>query len=117
VKHKTKEITVAMVVFFSLACGVVVNNAKFESAKWKNGDERARGKMVYDLQNSKILIGKTKREVAEMLYESERMKEFSEDLSKNAWHFSTDTNTFWDLYFAVYFDEKTERVVSTNISD
>jgi len=116
-KQKTKFFALSMVFVFLLACGVVVNNEKFDSAKWKNGDERTRGRMIYDLQNSKVLIGKTKREVAEMLYESERIKEFSEDLSKNAWHFGTDTNTFWDLYFAVYFDEKTERVVSTNISD
>ncbi len=106
-----------MVFVVSLACGVVVNNERFDSAKWKNGDGRARGKMVYDLQNSKILIGKTKQEAADMLYKPEKAKEFNEDLTKNDWHFSVDTNTFWDILFTVIFDEKTQRVKSTNIKD
>ncbi len=106
-----------MVFVFSMACGVVVNNEKFDSVKWKNGDERTRGKMVYDLQNSKVLTGKTKQEVAEMLYEPERMEKFNEDLAKNAWHFSVDTNTFWDILFTVIFDEKTQKVISTDIAD
>ncbi|MFN2393493.1 MAG: hypothetical protein ABR566_16195 [Pyrinomonadaceae bacterium] len=73
--------------------------------------------MAYDLQNSKVLIGKTKPEVAEMLYGPKRMKYFDEDLTKDAWYFGIDTNTFWDLYFAVHFDEKTQKAISTDISD
>lgn len=116
-KQKTKFFIVLIVFVFSLACGVVVNNEKFDSLKWKNGDGRTRGRMIYDLQDNKALIGKTKQEVADMLYEPERMKELDKDLTKDTWVFAVDTNTFWDLLFTVIFDKETQRVISTDIHD
>ena len=94
----------------SLSCGILVNNEKFDSAKWKNGKKRTKGKMVYDLQNSKILVGKNKSEASELLGKDNYP-------SPNRLTYEIDTNILTDIYFSVHFDEKTEQVVSTDIGD
>lgn len=95
---------------FSAACGFVVNNDSFDATRWKNGNSRIKGKMVYDLQNSKILIGKSKTEVDDLLgrddYPSENRKTFV-----------IDTNIPTDIYFSIHFDKTTQKVKSTDIGD
>ena len=49
------------------ACATWINNEPFDSAKWKNGNRRDRGKMAYSLCDTKILVGKTPSEVIEQL--------------------------------------------------
>lgn len=101
---------------FSVSCGVIVNNEKFDSAKWKNGDERAKGKMVYDLQSSKILIGKTQAEVIELLGRSDGSV-LIESQHNAGDRFDIDTNFPIDIYFTIHLDPKTQKVVSTDIGD
>jgi hypothetical protein len=101
---------------FSASCGVIVNNEKFDSAKWKNGDERAKGKMVYDLQSSKILIGKTQTEIVELLGKSDG-NVLIESQPNTGDRFDIDTNFPMDIYFTIHLDPKTQKVVSTDIGD
>lgn len=109
---KQKALIIASTIFItlSLSCGFLINNEKFDSAKWKNGDKRTRGKIVYDLQNSKVLIGKSKSETSELLGKDDYS-------SPNRLTYEIDTNILTDIYFSVHFDEKTEKVVSTDIGD
>lgn len=109
-KQKALTLLSAIFITFSLSCGVVINNEKFDSAKWRNGNKRAKGRMVYNLQNSKILIGKSKSEASELLGKDD-------DSSPNRLTYEIDTNILVDIYFSVHFDEKTEKVVSTDIGD
>lgn len=108
-----KQFTLTLTIFlFGLftACGFIINNDQFDSAKWKRGDARTKGKMVYDLQKSKILIGKTKAEVAELLGKDDYP-------SENRKIYEIDTNVLTDEYFSIHFDEKTQNVISTDIGD
>jgi len=92
-----------------LGCSAFINNEPFDSAAWKNGDERSRGQMVYDLQNGKTLIGKSKSEVIEILGHGEDYP--------NGETYYVDTRVPWDQRFTVHFDGDGERVISTDIGD
>lgn len=96
---------------FLPGCGMLLgNNENFDSEKWKKGDIRARGKMVYDLQNSKLLIGKNEQEVNELL-------EKEDFLSPKTEIYVIDTNTVSDNFLFVNYDEGTQKVSSTRIGD
>lgn len=99
-----------IVLAFVPACGMIINNEKFDSEKWKKGDARIKGKMVYDLQNSKVLIGKNQNEVDEILGKTKNP-------SKTGRVYEIDTNVITDIYFTVHFNETTQKVVSTDIGD
>lgn len=43
------------------------NNLKFDGEQWKQAGERTRGRMAYDLVDSKLLVGKNIKEVEELL--------------------------------------------------
>lgn len=108
--NRFTQIIILIVAFiFSSACGFLINNDSFDSAKWKSGDARAKGKMSYDLQNSKVLIGKTKAEVDELLGKDDYP-------SLNSRVYEINTNVPTDIYFSVHFDE-TAQVSSTDIGD
>ncbi|CAN5561620.1 hypothetical protein BH10ACI2_BH10ACI2_01230 [soil metagenome] len=94
---------------FISGCGSLINNQKFDSPKWKSGDKRSRGQMVYDLHNSKVVIGKNKLEVAEILGAGEDFQNYTV--------FYIDTGITWDDQFKVHYDESGNRVVSTDIGD
>jgi hypothetical protein len=100
-KKQIKIIAVTIACAFLLSCGVIINSDKFDSEKWKSGNARDRGKMVYDLRSSKILLGKTRREVDELL----------------GGKYEIDTRVPTDIYLTIRYDEATERAVSVDIGD
>lgn len=97
-----------MILGFSTACGVIVGNEKFDSAKWKQGDKRTRGRMIYDLQAGKILIGKTESEVLDLLGTEDHP-------CANHKTYVIDANVPTDIYFSIHFDSETRRVTTTDI--
>jgi hypothetical protein len=62
-----QRLLLVLIFCFLTACDFTLNNLKFDADKWKNADLRTRGRMLKDLKNSKILEGKTKSEVEELL--------------------------------------------------
>lgn len=97
-----KLFTVITILIFASSCTYIMgNNQKFDSLKWKNGSARDRGRMVYDLQESKILIGKTEQEVYELLGGKTNI----------------ETRIITDEYFTIHYDEQTHKVISTDIGD
>jgi hypothetical protein len=61
-------IVIGLIVVMSLStCDPFFVKKEFNQSKWISGDERTRGEMVHDLVGKKILDGKTKPEVIEML--------------------------------------------------
>jgi hypothetical protein len=79
---------------FLSGCGIIGNTDKFNSEKWKKGDNRARGKMVYDLQNRKLLIGKNELEVDKLLGKADFLSP-----NPNIEIYVIDTNTFSNKFF------------------
>lgn len=70
--YNTKLLLIVVVlVFLSLIIISCDNNeftpVSFEHHAWKSGDHELRGKMAHDLLEKKILIGKTREEVIDML--------------------------------------------------
>jgi outer membrane protein assembly factor BamE (lipoprotein component of BamABCDE complex) len=59
--------TLILLSIFFLSCGNNNNAEKFNAEKWINGTQIERGNMSSDLVDSKILIGKTKIEIIELL--------------------------------------------------
>ena len=49
----------------------------FDTVAWKSGNTRARGEMVYDLEASGILVGKTRQDIVGILGPASRTSEFS----------------------------------------
>ncbi len=49
----------------------------FEKEKWEQADLRTRGKMVDDLLRQNLLVGKTKREVKNLLGEPDYEEDFN----------------------------------------
>lgn len=97
-----KIITVVTILLFTSSCAYLTGNTqKFDSSKWKSGNARDRGRMVYDLQDGKILIGRTEQEVNELL----------------GGKTDIETKIIMDEYFTIHFDENTRKVISTDIGD
>ena len=97
-----KHAALFIILIFASSCAYIMGNTqKFDSSKWKSGKARDRGRMVYDLQNSKSLIGKTEQEVNELL----------------GGRTDIETKIITDEYFTVHFDENTHKVISTDIGD
>jgi hypothetical protein len=97
-----------LVLSFLNGCGTIVYHDQFDSAKWKQGDKRTRGKMIYDLRNSKILIGKTESEVLDLLGKDD-------DPKANSKTYVIDANIPTNVFFSIHFDNDTRRVKATDI--
>lgn len=92
------------------------NDLRFASEIWKTTDKRTRGRMVYDLQKSRILIGKTRREVIELLGQSDSGKVKGSD-SKILDRFYIDTEIITDIFFTIHYTMEKQTVISTDIGD
>lgn len=104
---KIKQTIFILAILFSLsACNILLNREKFDSLKWKNGNARVRGSMAHDLEDSRILTGKTESEVAEILGKPETY-----------WSYPIETNLFWETYFSIEFNETTHKAESIDIGD
>lgn len=75
----------------------------FDRSEWKNGDERTRGKMIEDLIDRHLLIGKNREEVTSLLgppdKQGEELIAYTIDLGQRFWFGSP---WYYDLY--VHFD-------------
>ncbi len=109
-KRFVQILLVILISAFLLACGMFHNTDKFDSEKWKKSDIRMRGKMVYDLQDSRLLIGKNEQEVVDLLGKEDF-------LSPNIKIYVIDTNTFSDNFLFVRFDESVRKVSLIDIGD
>lgn len=117
-KTKSKELLLLLMVAMLLASACVrdvnLNNLTFDSNKWKNGDMQTKGQMVYDLKDRKLLIGKNKRQVAEMLG-------VCEGPDRNTWSYQVDVgirfNGVWPYRFYVVFDDQGQTVKKTYLTD
>lgn len=87
------------------------NDLSFNSKIWKTADKRVKGKMAYDLQNSKQLINKTTGEVEEILGKADFQT------AKDHWIYLIDIGEGYDYYFNVRFDEKIDKVKSNYVGD
>jgi hypothetical protein len=87
----------------------------FESEKWKLGDKRVRGSMVRELEERKILIGKTRQEIKRILgkpdTEGKYIYQYFVDVG-------VGTSSYpWDYAFDIEFDSTSSRVVSAFYHD
>ncbi|MGC4002006.1 MAG: hypothetical protein QM811_02195 [Pirellulales bacterium] len=51
----------------SVANFALHSKISFDSAAWRNGDQRVRARMIHDISNSKLLLGKTRSEIDGLL--------------------------------------------------
>lgn len=69
-----------------MSCQNSSSHIPFEKEKWERADLRTRGKMVDDLLRKNLLVGKTKREVGNLLgepdYEENLYLSYKVDLGK-----------------------------------
>ncbi len=89
---------------FSVSCDFRLNNLAFDSEQWKSSDLRTRGRIFKDLKKSKILEGKTKPEVENLL----GIPAFE---NQDNWIYKIDLgyrfgNTVWTYNLNVRFNEK-----------
>jgi hypothetical protein len=111
-----KLLVVFTILIFSTSCiYLMCNNLKFDSTKWKNGNARDRGRMVYDLQEGKILIGKTNAEVKDLLGGSD-YKNIVEGFTKGD-VYDIETGILTEDYFTVHYDLENGKVTSTDVGD
>ena len=91
------------------------NNALFQADQWRYGDYRVRGTMCRDLSEKKILIGKTRSEVKNILGEPEQdYDEFTK--------YAIDLGSIWERWmirynFMIDFDKETGLVTSAHLMD
>jgi hypothetical protein len=118
-KTKSKKFFFLLMAIVLLASACVrdfkFNNLAFDSDKWKNADKRTKGQMVYDLKDRRLLIGKNKQQVVETLGAYE-------EANKNTWSYQVDVgikfgNDVWSYRFNVFFDEQSQTVKGTTLTD
>ena len=87
----------------------------FDAARWRAGDAYQRGRMAPDLSHSKILKGKTRAEVVEMLGppDEERIGGWM----KYEFYLGGSTYLDWKEWLYVSFDESGEKVVEIEMID
>jgi outer membrane protein assembly factor BamE (lipoprotein component of BamABCDE complex) len=97
--------------FFALtACRESAN--KFDSQKWKVGSFSSRGEMAQDLIERKVLEGKSKTEVENLIGKPDEQ-------GSDIYHYQVITLSrcyFWKCGLQVVFDQ-TAQVKSVNVSD
>lgn len=86
------------------------NDLQFDSVIWKTADKKIRGRMAPDLEKSKLLIDKSRKEVIELLGQIDVKNE-------EQWIYLIDIGDIYDFYFKINFDEKTGKVRSSYIGD
>ena len=114
-KGLSKTLVLLLVFCFSTACDFTLNNLKFDSGKWKTADLRTKGRMFRDLRDSRILEGKTKVEIDNLLG-----KPTFEN--PNTWVYKIDLghkfgSTAWTYNLNVEFDQTTKTVQKVYAND
>ena len=102
--------TIVLLFIFLLSCGNNDKAEKFDTEKWRNGNQIERGNMSTDLVESKILIGKTKSEIIDLLGKPK-------DSSITNFHYLVDFGYMTPFDLNISFDENNLRVNKTDLSD
>lgn len=108
--HLNPRIALLIVCFLLNGCSL--GHDKFDSEKWKVADASARAPMVNDLIERKLVIGKTKDEVVELLG--------LPDKSEPKWYkyYVRERFLLFDRVFMwVSFDEVDGKVVFVSVAD
>ena len=96
------------------------NNLLFSSEQWKSGDLRLRGQMSSNLEKSKILEGKMRNEVIDLLGEPFHINSMPNETEN--WSYKTDKGLklgdgVWIHWFNVDFSEQNGTVIKTYTTD
>ena len=94
-----------------------IREKPFVSKEWKHGSRRLRYSMIDDLRESKRLIGKSPKEVEQLLgtpdSKSQEDGELCYVLDCPVMYFTYD----WQYFFRIYFDRTSPHVVRTELWD
>ena len=83
---------------------------KFNSEEWKASSQVERGYMTSDLIKRKLLVGKTKPEVLEMLG-------VPKDISRTRFHYLLDYGYSTPFHLDVIFAKTNQRITEAKVSD
>ncbi|AUC83482.1 hypothetical protein [Lacinutrix sp. Bg11-31] len=86
------------------------NPKKFEATRWKNASPREKGLMASDLVESKILIGKSKAEVLELIGKPK-------DSSNINFHYLIEFGYMAPFYLDVNFQKNKNKVINVTLAD
>jgi hypothetical protein len=91
------------------------NDLVFSSKEWKESDFRVRGRMYSSLLNQKLLTGKTRSEVIEILGKAD--EEYKDSIK-----YAIDLGSIFErciqrYFLMITFDEQTQKVKDTEIID
>jgi len=105
------RITILTLLFlFLYSCWNTAKKEKFDSQQWKSGNQIERGNMSTDLVESKILIGKTKVEILNILGQPE-------DSSKTNFHYVVDFGYMTPFHLDIHFDQTNEKANKITLAD
>ncbi len=121
VLERTILLLICISLISCLAADFKSNNLSFNSAQWKNGDLRLRGQMSSDLEKSKILEGKTRDEVRDLLGEPFHINSMPVE-TENWWYktdkgYKADGDNIWIHWFHVDFSKQNKTVIKTYMTD
>ena len=121
-KKLSGKIIFLLTCIFLVACitDFKSNNLSFNSEQWKNGDLRLRGQMSKDLVESKILEGKTKDEVRNLLGEPFHSNSMPDETEN--WSYKTDEGLnfgegVWIYWLNIDFSKQNRTVVKIYVTD
>lgn len=123
-KRVVEKIILLLFSIFLASCHISdfkSNNLPFNSEQWKNGDMRLRGQMTKDLEKSKILEGKTRDEVRDLIGEPFHINSMPDETEN--WSYKTDKGYYsyddniWIHWFHVNFSKQYGTVIKTNTTD
>jgi hypothetical protein len=91
------------------------NDLEFSPNEWQKSDARVRGRMYGDLLKQRLLLGKTRDEVIEMLGEPDHSEL---DFVKYAIDLGGINETWMQKYYLiVFFDKQTNKVIKATPID
>lgn len=105
-----KKALIIIVLFFSFISCENYNPKKFDSVKWKNASQREKGLMASDLVDSKILLGKSKTEVLELIGKPK-------DSSNINFHYLIEFGYIVPFHLDVNFDKNENKVIDVTLAD
>ena len=121
-KKFLEKIILLLICVFLISCitDFKSNNFSFNSEQWKNGNIRLRGQMSKNLEESKILEGKTKDEVKNLIGEPFHINSMPDETEN--WSYKTDkgityTDDVWIHWFHADFSKQNEKVIRTYTTD
>ncbi len=104
-----KQIILLLFIFF-LSCGNNNKAEKFNKEKWLNGTQVEPGNMSTDLVESKILIGKTKNQIIELLGNPK-------DSTKINFHYQVDFGFMVPFHLDINFNLMDNKVKEVKLTD